>query len=469
MGQCSGGCCKPAGQELVVFPRARNTPAPDGADGASAERSAARAAREEPLAGPGDFPVEPPCAAEGQRVSTAPASSQGADSEVSPAGEPARSASGVLDLVPGDPVPARLPDGVARCPAGPGAARHPAELPPAPEIAPEVTEAAGLGAGGAAVDAPPKPRACEIIARATQRMENFELLDAEGILARSIHDFTADGDLDAVHEVTQSAVYQRVAKRIAEYEEVRTTLRDHSSFSLLWSKPSGQLWLHKPPGSSSWFEYKLSLNIEATLTECMAVSSEMDLVTKAQPVVTKSHNLFFHPLCLILLNSIDVPVFNIELLFEVFRVVNTEFGYLTETITSNFHQGGLAVPKKDWRTIRPSMQTSNIWMPRGGGQEGTVLVQVTRVDFPIKIPAWALKMTFETLAPKITQDLQESSMKARDPQSPWQPRIKADATGFYRDLAAVVAVADQRQVVSAQQLPGEDVFSRDWTLHPRGP
>lgn len=331
-----------------------------------------------------------------------------------------------------------------------------------------ITSLAGIAEQPSELAAEGEFSVTEVVDKAAVLMQDFLLLEAEELLAKTAHRLSVQGYTDALRELEESSVYKNVSQRIAKYNEVCGSLHDlSSSFSLVWTDDSAELWVSKA-GSRTGFEYRIIVDIEAPLVDCMAPGHEIDYVPVAQPMVSKTPTLYaFHRFYLVMLSVIRVPLFKVELLFEVFRVLNTEFGFLAETVTSNFSTEDLNIPKCDWATVRPRTETTCLWMPRGGKKSGTVLVQACRVDVGFSVPQSILKFLFEKLAPQYVRDLRKSAAKASEPDSPWQARIKADADGLYRDLAKVETAAKLRQEISVTSLPGKDVFRREWPLPPR--
>jgi hypothetical protein len=164
---------------------------------------------------------------------------------------------------------------------------------------------------------------------------------------------------------------------------------------------------------------------------------------------------------------ISVLMFRLEAIFEVFRVANKEFGFLAECIRSEFPLDGLPeLPKKAWGVSRVSIDTANIWMPKGGGSPGTLLLQVSRVDLGFPIADKIIKAIVNKAASTLVDNLIKSATRAKEPGTIWQERLARDKEGLYAELKAVEEVAAKRREVSSGSPPELDVFARMGDLAP---
>jgi len=303
----------------------------------------------------------------------------------------------------------------------------------------------------------------EAVAKATHLMQDYEVLEAEAVLAAALQQL--EGNPQACEELRGAPIFASVLSRVAQYDAI-CSMMVNPDMKTLWESEDGKFELHQTQGA--WFDYKMTLNLDAPLSECICTGEEVDLIPKAQPMVVGTPeklgpcSKFFT----VTLMKLSVIFFRVELLFEVLRVRNRQFGFLTESIRSNFPADGRHIPEKGRRSIRPWIYTANLWMPRGGGQPGTVLVQVCRVDCGMNVPQWVLNFVFRQLASTFMSDLKKSAARAQEAGSPWAQRIADDASGLYQDLRNIEAAAQQRRHVTAQTLPGNEVFDRPLRLLP---
>lgn len=311
----------------------------------------------------------------------------------------------------------------------------------------------------------------EALAEAERLMQDCNVVAAEEVLARALARLAEEGSAEdaesAKAQLQKSAIWRRVSARVSQYDAA-CGLLSATNMQLLYEAPEGKFELFQSDGR--WFDFRITMNIDAPLCECFASVAEADLVPQIQTMVSEAPVILGDnsTWCLLrLLGQLDVKVFHVELLLEVLRVPDRKFGFLTENVRTEFPSEGLAVPAKSgWRTIRPWSNSVSLWMPRGGGESGTVLVQVTRVDCPFRAPQWVLDFVFRKMAKAMMADLHRGAMKALEPGSPWAQRIAEDRIGMYRELRELEATAQQRQAISAQALPGESVFNRPWRLWP---
>lgn len=303
----------------------------------------------------------------------------------------------------------------------------------------------------------------EAIRKASDLMEDTEILEAEAVLAAALKEM--EDSPQACDQLRQSPIFTSVSDRVAQYDAI-CSMMANDKMRTLWESEDGKFELYQVEGT--WFDYKMTLNIDAPLSECIATGQEVDLIPQAQANVSGTPEKLgpCSKFLMVTLMKLSVVLFRVELLFEVLRVRNKKFGFLAESIRSNFPADGRPIPEKGWRSVRPWVYTANVWMPRGGGQPGTVLVQVTRVDCGLNVPQRVLNLVFKQMAPTFMADLRKSAAKAREAGSPWAKRIKEDASGLYRDCRELEASAQQRRTVTAQTFPGSEVFDRPSRLMP---
>jgi len=266
-----------------------------------------------------------------------------------------------------------------------------------------------------------------------------------------------------VERLRDSDIFKRVLEHVAQYDAT-VEMIFNDKFKTMYENEAGKFELYQENGT--WFDYRMTVNVEAPLPECMAVGHELDLVPKAQPMLPAPplrigpNNGFLSAS----LTKMPVLFMQAELLFEALRIRDRRSGFLLESIRSNFPAEGRHIPEKGWRSVRPWIYTANLWVPRGGGKPGTCLVQVTRVDGTMHFPQWILNFVFRQVATSFMKDLRRSTAKALESGSPWAERISKDETGLYDDLRKVEEIASKRPEVST--LPGREFFEREWRLRP---
>lgn len=365
---------------------------------------------------------------------------------------------------------------------GPGAGRSDAEA--APE---------GGESGLVEVESDPKHEAesvaseagrmaAEIIAEAERLMEETNVLEAEEVLAQALarladtscaqrageSEGAAGQAVDALASagaIRSSAVFGRVQERVAQWD-AGCDMLSATNMQVLYESENGKFELFQ--GNGSWFDYRMTVNLEAPLCACLATCMELDLIPLIQTNFKKPPQILGPTTNHLLrtLASLDVLICRVELLFEILRIPDRKFGFFAESIRSSFPSDGVEIPPKGSWAVRPWIYTTNVWMPRGGEEKGTVLVQVTRVDCGIKVPQFVLDFVFRQISGSYMADLRKGAAKALDPESPWAKRIQEDKHGLYRELRELETVAEKRRAVNAKTMPGKEVFDRSWRLRP---
>lgn len=311
----------------------------------------------------------------------------------------------------------------------------------------------------------------EAIEKAQLFMKEFELVEAEEVLAKALHILEEvrgqPEDLLAAKELRTSNIFAMVSERVGQYDAACALLLNED-MQTLWETDTGRFELHQGP---KWFTYRLSIEIDAPLTHCLSTGHEQDLVPEVQTVVA-SKPLVIEKLCpwlYVTLTPLRVIMFRVELIFEFLRVRSRRQGFMVESITSEFPSNDLPIPEKEnsWRVLRPWVYTSNLWMPRGGDKPGTILIQVTRVDYGFTAPSFVLNWIFRNMAATMMADARRSAARTSEPGNPWARRIAEDQEGFYQELEKVDMVGSAKPIWESQKLPSKEFFNRKWRLHPK--
>lgn len=319
----------------------------------------------------------------------------------------------------------------------------------------------------------PAALAKEALLQAEALMKDYAVLEAEAILSAALSQLEELGEASVLDEFRASPTFLEVVDRVAQYDGACDMLTSNN-MELLYESADGKFELFQPAGTGTWFEFRMTVNIEAPLSECLATGHELDLLQKAMPLVSEKPQSLSppHRFLITALSKMSVVFFRVELLTETLRIRNAKHNFMTEVIRSSFPADGRKIPEKalGFRTIRPWVYTINLWMPRGGGEDGTVLVQVTRVDCTVNVPQWVLNKVFRHMAGAFMQDLRKSAAQARQPGSPWAERIVQDQTGLYRDCREIEENAQKREEITAQKMPRlDEMFARPWRLNPPPP
>jgi len=270
----------------------------------------------------------------------------------------------------------------------------------------------------------------------------------------------------SAERLVASKQYKEVEELVAQYDAtVEMLLNDN--FQLLYENEFGRFEIHQPAGSGTWFEYRMTVNVDAPLPQCLSTVQELELMSMAQPMFGEPMRIGPESGWLSTqMTRFKVLLFKIELVFETLRVRDRRSGFCLESIRSTFPANGRHVPEKHPRSIRPWSYTASCWVPRGGGKSGTMLVQVTRVDAMMHLPQFVLNAVLRQFAGSFMKDLRVSADKAVQDGSPWAKKVAEDKLGFYQDLKNVDDIAAERAEVS--KMPERAFFEdRPWRLRPK--
>jgi len=301
------------------------------------------------------------------------------------------------------------------------------------------------------------------LAEAQQLMKtDMQVLRAEAALSQALGQISAAGSHgdEAAKVIHESAVFRAVAERCMQYDSLAGLLRP-SSFVLQWEKDNSCLWVNAPAGET-WFEFKVAGYFDVPIQNIMVALHELDLQTKYQPMLAcaprylgenKRHLMVTRTL-------VDVLLLRIELIIEVMRFVNHDYGFLAERIRSDFPLDKELLPPKHWRNKRITADTRSVVIPCGGGKGGTITMQASKVDLGFQLPKYALDFFCSKLSQDYLNNLRTCVKLVNEPDSPWRERLAADKDGFYAELAKADEVAQRREHISLKNLPGPEIFDR---------
>lgn len=305
------------------------------------------------------------------------------------------------------------------------------------------------------------------LAKAEALLEQFRILEAHELLVAAEQQLQEAGvSQEDFANFRSSVVYRAVATRIQQYLMVgdRTLAPTMNSepLSLVCEQEGVKVFVYAPPGES-WFVYRVVIEIDAPLAHCMVVGNELDLKTEWQPNLVETPQCFGDRkrLHLITQSMFSVLFLTIDIVIEVQRFCNKDFGFFAERLRSVFPVDGVEIPDPQIFTVRIGADTSNLWLPRGGDAEKskrTVLVHSTRVEAGVSIPESILSFFLSSFAPDFAEKMRSMSEKPSEPGNPWAERLAVDNDGLYGELLEVERAASNRPEVSVASLPSQDIF-----------
>mmetsp|Transcript_109115 Transcript_109115/g.314302 ORF Transcript_109115/g.314302 Transcript_109115/m.314302 type:complete len:414 (-) Transcript_109115:28-1269(-) len=306
----------------------------------------------------------------------------------------------------------------------------------------------------------------DALERATRCMEpeDMDILAAEAVLAQAVDRLQACGAAEALARLEESDVYQTVSMRISHFNAAVDNIYG-KDMEVFFESENSRFDAHVSP-DGRWFEYRMTVDVDAPLAEALATGQEQDLVHKAQPLVSSAEFIGeSNPFDIKFIWRLPVVIFRVELVLEIIRHRNRDFGYLLEIARTEFSQDGLTMPKRGFGAIRPWINHTTLWIPRGGGSNGTTVVQLSRVDCTMAVPKWILHFLLRNMATTFVNDLRNTAEMASKPGSLWKERIERDACALYGKLREVERAAAGRSEVRFDSVPGRQVFDRRWRLN----
>jgi len=266
------------------------------------------------------------------------------------------------------------------------------------------------------------------------------------------------------NKVRDSQVFKEVLLRMRQYHSVMEIVPQSTDFKLMWEKENSILWLHHSQ-DATWFEYKVASYFDMQLRDLGCALHEMDLQAKFQPMIVGAPRyLGPHNRHLMIVQSlVSALVTRIELIVEVMRFVNLDVGFWAERIRSDFPKEGVPIPPEHWRNKRIAADTRQLMIPCGGGKQGTIVTNVTRVDVGFRIPSFLLKFFCDRLSQDYLDNLAKIARLFQQPDHPWKARLAADVDHFYEELSRAEEAAAKREAFSLKQPPGPEIFAGPWS------
>mmetsp|Transcript_6041 Transcript_6041/g.13343 ORF Transcript_6041/g.13343 Transcript_6041/m.13343 type:complete len:486 (+) Transcript_6041:86-1543(+) len=342
---------------------------------------------------------------------------------------------------------------------------------------PETFQPAQLHSGHKVMDVPSGASEREVrraLSRASQLMQDYQILEAEQVLAETISSLQESGDLVASADFLQHPLLQRVAEYVARYEEAGKLVDDigsASGFDLVWENSQAELWARNSSGNANLLHMRLLLEVDAPLHQCVVANAELDLQMGRQPLMLSPPDYIGsrHRYRQVVQTYQGFSMFCMEALYESVRFVNQDVGMLVESVKSE--SPALLeedLPEASWTAKRVGVDTTNVWIPVGGGRNGTVLVSQIVLDVGFPIPGWAREKLASQIGPQIVSNMLNSANVVEEgPPSanPWMQRLEMDEFGLYAELRKIEAAAAARVEVDRSNMPyGSELTARVYSL-----
>eukprot|EP00747_Dinoflagellata_sp_TGD_P099970 gnl/TRDRNA2_/TRDRNA2_167902_c0_seq4.p1 gnl/TRDRNA2_/TRDRNA2_167902_c0~~gnl/TRDRNA2_/TRDRNA2_167902_c0_seq4.p1 ORF type:complete len:696 (-),score=103.41 gnl/TRDRNA2_/TRDRNA2_167902_c0_seq4:67-2118(-) len=316
------------------------------------------------------------------------------------------------------------------------------------------------------------------IRRARRCMDEYRVLDAEAALIQALSQLEARDDAGtAVQALVRDPLFQQVAARTACYEAAgrmleqmgRGELESHG-FTLVTKDAGARFWVQADP-DATWFKLRMQIHFDAPLHSCIVATNECDLEPRWMTLHVQEPEFFSrkHQLHKVVRCLYSALMCQVDCVFEVVRIMDKNFGMMVESIQSDFPAEEFGVPLKTWVMPRISVDATNVWIPVGGGAEGTILCIDALIDPGFHLPDVAVDFIFKQAAHSIisnfrtTLALMKQPCKEGSDENPWQRRLQIDETGLYASMLQLEEAASRRSVVSVRRLPGAETFSRPCT------
>lgn len=314
----------------------------------------------------------------------------------------------------------------------------------------------------------------EVLEALEALMEDYRVLEAERLICHALEHWQHSGEAtqhEEARRVCASPWLQEVLDRCAQYEFIgRQLLADDEesrSMELVWERHDAKVWCRVLPDQQ--VDVKVAIELAAPLSACLVGSFELDLIPEWNKMMKRApttvgpvskFNFVVHAV-------IEILLFKLESFGEVLRFVDREYGFYVDSISSEFPPRDLVLPSEtSWRNIRLAVDVKSVFLPRGGSQPGTLLVQMSRFSVGFGVPQSMLKHLVAVAAPSMIAEAITAAGRASEPGTVFYQRLQEDKDGLYAELQAAEAVASRRGELSLDTLPGPEIFDRPLELVP---
>lgn len=136
---------------------------------------------------------------------------------------------------------------------------------------------------------------------------------------------------------------------------------------------------------------------------------------------------------------------------------------MVEILRKDFPAEGSELPAEVWFLKRITMDSVNVWIPKGGRAKGTLLIQKMTVDPGIHMPDFICNYLLNQVSQATLASFRNVATQVPNEESDnfWQSRLHADEQGLYAELAELASIRGHGAEVDCCHLPGAEVIQRE--------
>lgn len=284
--------------------------------------------------------------------------------------------------------------------------------------------------------------------------KNYDLLAAELLLVE------LQGMLgeEEWRKIMASPLFERFSRKVAYFHLIgQACNQDESSWFVLYSDEKQEHFIHGriDDNDKSVVHYRVSCVIPARLTQVMAVANEVQLMPTWNPLVSKTPEVIGrrtgHYLVLNYQISVMGGLYKIDFLNEIRRFSDVEKGFLAEYIVSaDSSHPCYRKPLSGHK--RPQTELRNIWIACGPNH--SQLFQFGKLKLPFNVTKFFAKRIGAIAGQFIISGLVKNSVKASQPENPWEQAMADDALGLYARMEECVkGWGSSRRLPKGNRLP----------------
>lgn len=190
------------------------------------------------------------------------------------------------------------------------------------------------------------------------------------------------------------------------------------------------------PNDNHVLYYRVRAHIPTKLSDVMAVANEIQLMQSWNSLVVKEPEVIgrrtAHYMVLNYQISALAGMYKVDVLNEIRRFSDVQGGFLAEYIMSVAKDHpSYKEPEKGYKRMQTEMKN----VICACGENNCVLIQVGKLKLPFSASKWLAKTIGQVAGKFVVGALVSNSLRAKEPNSPWQKPVEEDKLGLYHRLA----------------------------------
>lgn len=288
----------------------------------------------------------------------------------------------------------------------------------------------------------------EILADVRTELETtHDILAAEALL-RGLAERLVPEEWDELQETELLENFRQEIERF--YDIGKACCLETEGWFTAWQDPASDAHVEcelTNEGGKQALRYRAHVPLAAGLPAAFAVSNELDLFPRWNPVIASAPEVrgdrtACHLAAVTYQVAFAAGLYRLDFQQEVQRYIDPEAGFVAES-ASPVPAEHRAYQKPQTGHSRPEGESQRVWLAIG--RSACILVQAGSVRLPFHVNARVAKMLVSWVARRLVLALQAAAGRASQPGSHWEAAMKSDPEGLYTRLSRVADSEGSRQ------------------------